>query len=68
MVFRSKSHHRLEWVEFQLNAETEEDRHQADNSLCTSEGVNHAEVEYGHDNVATQNINQQSALADDSRK
>jgi hypothetical protein len=37
-------------VEFRLTKETEEDRTQADSEQCTSEGVNHAQVEYGTTN------------------
>ena len=49
LLFRSKST-RLEWIEFRLSPETEEDRASADSSLCTAEGVNHAQVEFGDDN------------------
>lgn len=49
LVFRSRSHRHLEWVEFRLSPETQDDRDTANASLCHSEGVNHAdeELEYG---------------------
>jgi U3 small nucleolar RNA-associated protein 14 len=60
MVFRSKTsaHHHLEWVEFRLTKETEEDRTQADSEQCTSEGVNHAQVEYGATNEEEEEADQ----------
>jgi hypothetical protein len=51
--FHSKSHLRLEWVEFRLSAETAEDRENAESEgeaeKCNSDGTNFADDEYTAD-------------------